>query len=191
MVPHGPPQINEGEGEKEPGLNREGLMQAQRLGKYFAELGALDAIYLSPTLRTRQTMEPISQGRDMRVVMLPDLMERGMGQWNGRSAEEIQREDPEGWKRWKTEPLTFTPPGGESLRDFSHRVEKAVGLILDKATGQTVAVVNHGGPIRVATAAALGIPLENCKRLAVAPGSITRIHYTKSWPNLILFGYQP
>ena len=185
------PSESEGGLEEEPGLNPKGLMQAQRLGKYFAELGALNGIYISPTLRTRQTMEPIVQGRDIPVVILPDLMERGMGQWNGRSAEEIQREDPEGWRRWKTEPLTFTPTGGESLRDLSHRVVKAVGLILDKATGQTVAVVTHGGPIRVATAAALGIPLENCKRLVIAPGSISRIHYTKSWPNLVLFGYTP
>ena len=185
------PSVSEGELEKKPALNPEGLMQAQRLGKYFAELRALDAIYTSPTVRTRQTMEPIAQGREISMAVLPELMERRMGQWDGRSAEEIQREDPEGWKRWKTEPLTFSPPGGESLRDFSHRVVKAVGSILDKETGGTVAVVTHGGPIRVATAEALGIPLENCKRLVVAPGSITRIHYTKSWPNLILFGYQP
>ena len=185
------PSGSEGEIEKEPGLNPKGLMQAQRLGKYFSELGLLNAIYMSPTLRTRQTMEPIAQGQDLPVAVLPDLMERRMGQWDGRTAEEIQREDQEGWKRWKTEPLTFTPPGGESLKDFGQRVVKAVGSIIDQATGQAVAVVTHVGPIRMATAAALGIPLENCKRLVVTPGSITRIHYTKSWPNLILFGYQP
>jgi broad specificity phosphatase PhoE len=114
-----------------------------------------------------------------------------MGLWDGCTAEEIQQKDPEGWRRWKTEPLSFAPPGGESLTDFSQRVAKAVGMILEKEGGRRVIVVTHVGPIRVATAQALGIPLENSKRLVVAPGSVARIHYTKSWPNLVLFGHQP
>jgi len=180
-----------GTGEQQPGLNAQGQLQAERLGKYFAELGKVDALYVSPSLRTRQTLQPIAQGRDIPVVVIPELGERGMGLWDGRAAEEIQQKDPEGWRRWKTEPLSFAPPGGESLTDFNHRVNKAVDVILEKEGGRTVAVVTHVGPIRMATAAALGIPLENSKRLVVSPGSVTRIHYTRSWPNLVLFGYQP
>lgn len=179
-----------GKGE-DPALNEEGRDQAQRLGKYLAELGHVDALYVSPTLRTRQTMQPIEQGRNLLVTVIPELGEREMGQWAGCSAEEIQQKDPEGWRHWKTELLLFVPPGGESLQAFSRRVTQAVDSIVRKETGRTVVVVTHVGPIRVITAAALGIPLENCKRLVVAPGSVTRIHCTKSWPNLILFGHEP
>ncbi len=184
--PQGSPQMN-----AEPSLNEHGRLQAQHLGKYFEALGKLDALYVSPALRTRQTMEPIAQGRDIPIVVITELGERGMGLWDDCTAQEIQQRDPEGWKRWKTEPLSFAPPGGESLTDFSQRVEKAVGMILEKENGRIVVVVTHVGPIRVATATALGIPLENSKRLVVTPGSVTRIHYTKSWPNLVLFGHQP
>jgi broad specificity phosphatase PhoE len=180
-----------GSGEDDPGLNAQGQLQAQRLGKYFAELRKVDALYVSPSLRTRQTLQSIAQGRDIPVVVIPELGERGMGLWDGCAAEEIQQKDPEGWRRWKTEPLSFAPPGGESLTDFNHRVTKAVDMILEKEGGGTVAVVTHVGPIRMTTGAALGIPLENTRRLIVSPGSVTRIHYTRSWPNLVLFGYQP
>jgi broad specificity phosphatase PhoE len=180
-----------GSGGAEPALNENGRLQAKHLERYFEALGKLDALYVSPALRTRQTMDPIAQGRDIAVVVIPELGERGMGLWDGCTAEEIQQKDPEGWRRWKTEPLSFAPPGGESLTDFSQRVAKAVGMILEKEGGRRVIVVTHVGPIRVATAQALGIPLENSKRLVVAPGSVTRIHYTKSWPNLVLFGHQP
>jgi probable phosphoglycerate mutase len=180
-----------GSGGVEPALNEPGRLQAQRMGKYFAVFGRLDALYVSPALRTRQTMEPIAQGRDIPVVVMSELGERGMGLWDGCAAEEIQEKDPEGWRRWKTEPHLFAPPGGESLADFGQRVAKAVSMILEKESGKTVVVVTHVGPIRVATAAALGIPLENSKRLVVAPGSVTRVHYTRSWPNLVLFGHQP
>jgi probable phosphoglycerate mutase len=180
-----------GSGGEEPALNERGRLQAQQLGKYFTALGKLDALYVSPSLRTRQTMEPIAKGRDIPVVVMPELGERGMGLWDGCTAEEIQQRDSEEWRRWKLEPLSFTPPGGESLGDFSQRMAKAVDMILEKESGKTVVVVTHVGPIRVATAVALGVPLENSKRLVVAPGSVTRIHYTRSWPNLILFGHQP
>jgi probable phosphoglycerate mutase len=175
----------------DPELNEQGRHQAQRLGEYLGELGHVEALYVSPTLRTRQTMQPIAQGRNLSVTVIPELGEREMGQWAGRSPQEIQQQDPDGWRRWKTEPLSFAPPGGESLQEFSRRVTRAIDSILEKEAGRTVVVVTHVGPIRVVTAAALGIPLENCKRLVVAPGSVTRIHCTKSWPNLVLFGYQP
>lgn len=176
---------------EEPGLSELGRHQAERLAGYLAEVGPVDALYVSPTLRTRQTMQPIAQGLDLSPTIIPELKEREMGQWGGCAAEEIQQRDPEGWRRWKSEPISFAPPDGESLLDFSHRVAKAMDLILEKEAGRTVVVVTHVGPIRVTTAAALGVSLENCKRLVLAPGSVTRIHYTKSWPNLVLFGYQP
>jgi len=179
------------ESGKGPGLSGEGQLQAQRLGRYLAGLEQVESLYVSPTLRTRQTMEPIARKRETPVVVLPDLIECKMGQWEGRSAEEIRQQDAEGWRQWKADPVSFTPPGGESLADFSQRIAKVIGIILEREAGRRVLVVTHAGPIRVATAAALGIPLQNCKRLVVPPGSVTQINYTQSWPNLALFGYQP
>ncbi len=174
-----------------PGLNSEGQLQAQRLAKYIGALDRVKVLYVSPTLRTRQTLEAILQETALSAVILPELREREMGEWDGCSAEEVRTRDPDGWTRWKSDPLMFTPPGGESLLDFSRRVTQAIQGILEKEAGRTLAVITHAGLIRVATAMALGIPLENCKRLIVGPASVTWIEYTRSWPNLVLFGYQP
>jgi broad specificity phosphatase PhoE len=189
FYPSGPSSRNE---DEDPGLNEQGHHQAQKLEKYFIDLNQrIDAFYVSPTLRTRQTLQPVLQGRNLSMLVIPELREREMGEWSGCTAQEVQQKDPEGWRRWKTEPLSFNPPGGESLQDFSHRVNQAVDLIVEKESGRNVVIVTHVGPIRAVTAASLGMPLENCKRLVVANGSVTRIDYTKSWPNLVLFGYQP
>ncbi len=112
-----------------------------------------------------------------------------MGSWEGRSAEEIRQEEESAWLEWKSSPLTFAPPGGETLPAFSERVSKALGLILEQNIGKVIGVVTHVGVIRVATA--LAVPLENIKRLLVPPGSVTRIEYTQSWPNLALFAFRP
>ncbi len=179
--------------EGDPSLNAAGNNQADRLGRYLSGLGEISRLYVSPVLRTRQTMEAV-QGhleKDLSLAILPDLMERRMGTWEGRSAEEIKQETPEDWKRWKSEPLTFQPPGGESLEGFGHRLSKAVETIIQKEREQTAVIVTHVGVIRALVAQGMGMPLENGKRLRIHPGSLTRIHYTKSWANLVLLNYQP
>ncbi|MFQ5950359.1 MAG: histidine phosphatase family protein, partial [Nitrospiria bacterium] len=57
--------------------------------------------------------------------------------------------------------------------------------------GQTLLIVTHVGPIRMIVLSALGIPLENFKRLVVGHCSITEIEYTESWPNLLSFSRKP
>lgn len=179
--------------EGDPQLNEAGREQAERLGEYLAEMGEIQALYVSPVLRTLQTSEAVQtrMGKDLPVMFWPDLMERNMGSWEGRSAAQIKREDGRAWESWKTQPLTFRPPGGESLEDFCRRVSRAVTAIVEKEAGRIVAVVTHVGVIRAAVATALGMPVENGKRLTIPPGSATRIHYSRSWPNLLLFAYQP
>ena len=185
-----PPEIGS---EGDPALNPRGRGQADRLGKYLSGLGEVSALYASPTLRTCQTAESAQShlGGGISLLVAPGLLERSMGEWEGRSAGEIREQDPEGWKRWKTELLSFCPPGGESLTDFGRRIGEAVKEILEKEAGRMVAVLTHVGSIRAATASAPGMPLENGKRLVIPPGSVTRLHYTRSWPNLILLGYRP
>jgi broad specificity phosphatase PhoE len=41
---------------------------------------------------------------------------------------------------------------------FARRMDKAIGLIEARYAGKTVAVVTHGGPMRVAACLATGIP---------------------------------
>lgn len=179
--------------EDEPALNPEGVMQADRLSKYLSGIDSISTLCVSPSLRTRQTAESIRQAQraGVPVLKMPDLIERDMGCWEGRWAGEIQKQDPEAWSRFKTEPLTFSPSGAESLPAFRDRVCAAVEKILKEMAGQTVVVVTHVGTIRMAVTAALGFPLENSKRLVIAPASATRLCYTRRWPNLMLLGYQP
>jgi probable phosphoglycerate mutase len=42
-----------------------------------------------------------------------------------------------------------TPPGGESMLDLRERVLAGWGRLRERAAGETVLVVTHGGPIYV------------------------------------------
>lgn len=179
----------EGEG---PSLSPEGLAQAEALAQWFARgPKSVEAIYVSPTLRTRQTAAPVERVLGLRATAVPELAERSVGQWNGRLVDEVKRDDLEGWKRWKADPLGFAPPEGESLAMFGRRVETSLDDLMSRHAGGVVVAVTHVGTIRAALCAALGCPLEQGKRLVIEPGSVTRVDYTTSWPNLVFLGIQP
>ncbi len=179
----------EGDG---PSLSPEGSAQAEALGRWFARGPVpVEAVYVSPTLRTRQTVAPVERVLDMRATPRPELAERTMGRWNGRLVDDVKRGDLEDWKRWKADPLGFAPPGGESLTAFGHRVQRALDDLLNQHPGGVLVLVTHVGTIRAALCAALGCSLEHGKRFVIEPGSLTRVDYTTSWPNLVFMGIQP
>jgi broad specificity phosphatase PhoE len=175
-----------------PALNAEGLAQAEALGRWFARgPGPIEAVYVSPTLRTRQTVAPVERVLALRATPWSDLAERSMGRWNGRLVDDVKREDLEEWKRWKSDPLEFTPPEGESLTAFGHRVRGGLDDLMKRHPGGVIVAVTHVGAIRAALCAALDCSLEHGKRFVIEPGSLTRMDYTTSWPNLVFMGIQP
>src|SRR5574341_1526470 len=124
----------EGDG---PSLSPEGSAQAEALGRWFARGPVpVEAVYVSPTLRTRQTVAPVERVLDVHATPCPELAERTMGRWNGRLVDEVKRGSLEDWNRWKADPLGFAPPeGGESLAAFGHRVQRAMDDLLNQHPG--------------------------------------------------------
>lgn len=175
---------------EDPPLNAAGLKQAgvwaERLkGKRIA------AVYVSPSRRTQETAQLAIKGLNLQTKTLDGLKERSFGAWDGFTTEEIQNKFPQEWSAWKKDLLHFTPSGGESLAGFSKRVDETVQELISRHSGETVLVVTHVGPIRMIVAAALGMPMENVKRLVVGSCSTTQIEYTQSWPNLVSFSMTP
>ena len=175
-----------------PSLNAAGVAQAEALGRWFAKRGeAIEALCVSPSLRTRQTSAPIERALGIPSTVVEGLTERSVGRWDGRFVDDIRKEDPEGWKRWKSEPATFAPPEGESLVDFVERIDPMLTTLIQRHPGGTIVLVTHVGPIRALLGSALGCPPEHGKRFVIEPGSVTCIDYTSLWPNLVLMGLQP
>jgi len=179
----------EGEG---PPLSAEGLAQAEALGRWF-ERGpnSVEALYVSPTARTRQTAAAVERALRVRPTPLVELTERSMGRWNGRLVDEVKRGDPEAWQGWKANPLEFVPPEGESLAMFGRRVEAMLQEMMGRHPGGIIVAVTHVGTIRAALCSALGCSIDQGKRLVIEPGSVTRVDYTTSWPNVVFMGIQP
>jgi probable phosphoglycerate mutase len=175
-----------------PPLNAQGLGQAEALARWFDRQSLpIAGLYVSPTLRTRQTAAAVERVVGVPNAAWPELAERSMGRWNGRLVDEVRREDPDGWMAWKADPLGFAPKGGESLEAFGQKVEATLADLIARHPGGIIVAVTHVGTIRAALCAALGCALEHGKRLVIEPGSLTRLDYTTGWPNVVWMGVQP
>jgi broad specificity phosphatase PhoE len=73
-----------------------------------------------------------------------EIKERSFGEWEGKSWEVLEREFPEGVKKWKETPFLFTPPGRESDQKVLQRVAPFWEDLLHRPE-EKLLVVTHGG----------------------------------------------
>lgn len=107
-------------------------------------------IFASSLKRSVQTVEFIVKTFDsvnFNVKYLDALVERGLGDFEGKPKEQIRR-NPKYFVNEKFI-VTKTPPNGESLVDFRKRVESAVEEIIAERCLQNVLVVSHLQTLRM------------------------------------------
>jgi probable phosphoglycerate mutase len=88
------------QGRADRPLNDTGRTQARQLAEVLASR-EIDAVYASDLLRARETAEIVADRLGLPVGLDPGLREVDVGDWAGRLASEIERDDPEGFRRWQ------------------------------------------------------------------------------------------
>lgn len=137
-------------GSADVSLDAHGQAQAQQLAdKLIAQ--QLTALVKTNLQRTAQTLAPIRHRQPhLPVVTLPDLAEKGFGNWEGLDADQIEAAYPGEWQKWLATPLTYTPPTVESFAAFVTRVHHGMDWLLSHLRADdTALVVAHLGTIRV------------------------------------------
>lgn len=139
-------------------LSPEGLRQAEETSQCLAT-ATLAAVYCSPLLRARQTAEALARPHDLDVQIIAELTEVDVGQWEGHTWEEVQRQWPEAHAAYMNDPGSAPYFGGESFQQVQQRVGPALRQLLESHLGQMIAVVTHNVVNRVLFAPLLGLPL--------------------------------
>ena len=134
-----------------------------------------DVIISSPLSRCFDFARELGQRTGIDVKIESRLMEIGFGEWEGRTASELQQEDPGQVDRFLSDPLKNTPPGAETLAEFETRVIGAWNDVLQQHAGQHVLLVGHAGMMRMIIRHVLDMPLERMFHIQVANAAITRI----------------
>lgn len=186
MVRHGRTALTEsrkisgGDGEN-PDLSELGQIDALEVATELARVGSSGAfgflakpvvVIHSPIKRAAQTANMIARKLDAELIEIPELSEISFGEWDGLTNEELFVAHEEQYQSWRGS-YDVAPPGGESLKDFDVRVNRALDYILDEFAGKTVVVVAHVMPIRGLLRIANDAQLAGYWRVNLGPASIS------------------
>ena len=130
-------------------LTAEGRAQAGRVAERLAG-ERVDALFSSDAGRARQTAAPIAAAVGLDVLYDAGLRERNYGVFEGRTYEEIERESPEAYRKFRSRDPHYAPPEGESGAQFRDRVVAALERVAARSEARHAAVVTHGGVLGIA-----------------------------------------
>lgn len=172
-------------GQIDDPLSEKGWAQMQAA---VGDVNPWSRIVSSPLVRCRQFAEVLSRQHDVPLSFDARLMEVGFGEWEGKSAAEIEQEAPGTLARFKADPVNARPAGAEPLAEFQARVAAGLETLIEQHAGQHVLLVGHAGVIRMAFAWALHIPLTHAYRIEVATASLTRLRFEDGRASLVFHG---
>ena len=131
-------------------LNETGIRQVLEARKDIEGIN-FDIVYCSPLLRTKQTMELVTENK-FPVIFDNRLVERTAGEYMGLHQSTINRE-----KYWNYYDDTEYEEV-QNVRDFVNIVSKFLDELKENYTDETILLVTHGGVFRAAEVYFNGIP---------------------------------
>lgn len=155
------------QGHTDVELDVDGHDQAARIAERLARsANPPQAVYSSDLQRARLTAEAIAAPLGLTVKTTPLLRETMLGDWEGLTADGIvARGDEQLLDLYKMDSYVHRPPGAETMEDVWHRMNQAVEVIRGAHPHGNVAVVGHGGSLRVLICKALGAPITTMKHI--------------------------
>ena len=126
-----------------------------------------DAVYSSPSFRCTHLAAAISP------EFRPDeaLRELNFGDWEGMTWDAIDRQECDAWM---DDFVHLSPPNGETMLEMEQRIMKFWEELL-KQPFENVAVVTHGGVIRIILAHYRSIALKDSFTIEIGIGEVFKV----------------
>lgn len=141
------------QGHSDISLDETGIAQAARAASLLASLRP-SMIVSSDLRRAFDTASALGRLAGLDVAVDKDLRERGGGEWEGLTRQEISA-------GWPLEYAAWDAPGGEHVSDVAERVSSSIRRWAAELDPDGLLVVaSHGAAIRLGIARLLGLPEE-------------------------------
>jgi probable phosphoglycerate mutase len=175
-------------GSLDPDLTPEGHEMARAFAEAYKS-HSWQAVYCSPMKRTIATAKPLCDAIGMEMQLRDGLKEIQYGKWEGKTQAEVQRQYPEDYVHWLTEPAWNPPTGGETSVQIASRASLVITEIEQKHPDGNVLVVSHKATIRVLLCSLLGIDLGRYRdRIDMPAASISVVKFDTHGPMLQILG---
>ena len=150
LIRHAKPDLPHGGklyyGSTDYPLSEEGVMMAKRLAEVLRGVEA-NMVFSSDLRRARETAEIALAGRTCEIRPVRGLREIHLGDWEGRSFDEVRSTWNEIYEKRGASFDSVGPPGGESFKDLQKRTVPVFDEILRDNPCGNIMLFAHGGVI--------------------------------------------
>ena len=168
------------QGRSDTPLSERGKLQAGLLAESLKGM-PIDIIYTSPLSRAYDTARALAAGRQAGITADGRLSELDFGKWDGLTRDELKSSFGNDFLNCRREPFFYPMPGEGSLAHAKLRVDAAVQDIKSRygASEKTVAVVTHGGILKLIIFSLLDMSCRFYRCLELDNASVTIIDVLK------------
>ncbi len=171
-------------------LSPRGHDQANALAKYLRDK-SFDAVYASPMRRVQQTIAPLLKQGLPRPTVVPELREVDFGDWTGLAWDEVHARFSVSPFSWLDQLECAAIPNAECGQTFRARVEPWLRAVMRDRTEGQVAIICHGGVIRMMLSILLDLPLSRMASFEIDYASITQVALQPLKPRIQLLNFAP
>jgi len=165
-----------------PPLTETGRAQVARAARLVARVGddvwtdvePPSSVLASPMVRTQGTGQVLADALGLALGTDARLAECDFGDWEGRTAEEVEDAWPGLLRRWHQEG-TVAAPGGESMADVGRRVGGLLRELAATHAGRTVVLATHAVVLRSVVGSSVGLDPGRWYTLRVPPASVSAV----------------
>lgn len=162
LVRHGQTEYNATgrmQGQLDTDLSQVGVQQAKVTAQMLGDK-RIARVISSDLRRAYDTALILAEPFGCEVTTDVRLRETDLGQWQGASREDVDREFPGQRAYWRHDPQ-WAPPGGETRLEVAERANAVIEEIMatDTFDEGDVMIVAHGGTIGALTARLLDLPV--------------------------------
>lgn len=177
-------------GRIDMGLSKRGYEQAAALAKYL-HAHQFAGFYASPMKRVQETLAPLLACAETKVTIDSDLREVDFGDWTGLSWDEVRVRYGISAFEWLSKLECKGIANAECAADLRARLEPCLNRMLQAHAGQTIAILCHGGVIRMLLSILLKWPFPVFAPVEIDYTSITQVRYSPDRVRLDLLNFTP
>ena len=171
-------------GRSDEDLDELGHTQARRLSSRLSGW-PVTSVYTSPLRRAYTTAAILAEPHMLELNLLDDLIELGLGDWQGLHMDEIKRRWPDVWQQSRIDPSEVIMPNGERFRQVTERAVRAFQSIVGSNPGKQVVMVTHEAIVKVIVAHVLGVSNSMYRRFEVNNASLSVVRVANGNSRLI------
>jgi phosphoserine phosphatase len=141
-------QLKKMQGRMDSPLTSKGIQQAKALSERLQDV-PIQRIYSSPSRRAVHTAEIIRGKRPISIHKHEDLYEMHLGHWEGQTLSQLEKTDPDSYKRFWSDPAQYRPAEGETYQEIQQRVLRFLSYLKCNHPDDNILIVTHAVVLKV------------------------------------------